>query len=190
MGCMYRFEEEHSTLGQVSNFKSFSYMKYIIIICLIAISYESNAQTEKFKSLFMYKFLQGMEWPAGKLGDKYVIAVLGDQEIINNLNAILKGRNINGKPIEVADYSPGTALTGTSILFISDKKKDLFESLKKEATSSNTVIITESPGLGAKGAFLNFINSGGKLKFEMNQKSFDQAKIRVSTSVSSLAIQV
>ena len=165
-------------------------MKYILIIGLMIMTYQANAQAEKFKSLFMYKFLQGMEWPDGKVGDKYVVAVLGDQKIIDNLQVVLKGRNVKGKMVEVKNYVPGTSLTGVSVLFIANSKKDLFESLQKEAVSSSTVLIMESPGFGSKGACMNFVNAQGKLKFEMNQKIFDEMNIKVAGNISSLAIKV
>lgn len=138
----------------------------------------------------MYKFVQGMEWPASKVSESYKITVLGDDAVYAQLKTLTNGRLVNGKRIEVSKYTPGTSLGSYAILFLAHSKRDLFEGLQKESISSSTVLITESPGLAKKGSFINFVVEASKLKFELNTSSFSSASVKVSNTLESLGTVV
>ncbi|MEM6358848.1 MAG: YfiR family protein [Bacteroidota bacterium] len=148
---------------------------------------QSYGQVEKYKALFIYKFVQGMEWPVSKVSDTYKITVLGDDAVFNQLKTMIKGRFVNGKEIEVSKYKPGTPLENYVILFLGHSKRSLFENLQKEAVSSSTVLITETPGFAQKGSFINFNVESSKLKFELNKSSFNTSSVKVSGTLESLA---
>ena len=100
---------------------------------------------------------------------------------------MIKGRFVNGKEIEVSKYKPGTPLENYVILFLGHSKRSLFENLQKEAVSSSTVLITETPGFAQKGSFINFNVESSKLKFELNKSSFNTSSVKVSGTLESLA---
>ena len=150
----------------------------------------SHAQIEKFQALFMYKFLQNFEWPVNKNADAFKIGIIGDDALKSELTKLVSGRTVQGKSINVTSYTPGSSTTSFCMIFLGDKRKDLFESLNRTSTSSSTIVITESPGLGKKGAAINFVTVGGSLKFEMNSSTFSSANVKASGSIKSLAILV
>ena len=166
-------------------------MKYLVIlITMLSLSFSSVEQVDKYKALFMFKFIQNMEWPAGKTTEAYKIAIMGNTELIEQMNEIANGRNVNGRPIQVEPFVVGQSLQDVHILFIADSQLPLFEELKDEALSSSAVIITDSRGYGEKGACINFIMDGNRLKYELNTASINEASIVVSASIKSLAVLV
>ncbi len=150
----------------------------------------TQAQVDRYKALFMYKFIQGMEWPAGKVSSSYKVGVLGDYAVFSQLKTMTNDRAVKGKPIEVTQYTPGTSISNFTMLYVAHSKRNLFEELQKQAVSGSTVLITETPGLAQKGSFINFKLDAGKLKFEMNRSSFGEANVRVNGALESLAIIV
>ncbi len=165
-------------------------MKKIILSILILLSFQVQAQDEKFKALFMYKFAQNFEYPGGKLGDTYTIGVIGSEAMVSQLQTLTAGRKIGGLPIDVQSYTPGSSMRDIAMVFIAHRSRDLFESVSKQASNNSTVVVTETPGLGAKGSAMNFITNSGKLAFEMNVGSLDAANVKVSSTLRSLAILV
>ncbi len=167
-------------------------MKYFIIYTLVFINglLTGYAQEDKYKALFMYKFIQNFEWPASKNSGEYKVGVLGDNGIIDQINTLTAGRMVNNKAIKAVNYSQQESLDDYAIVFIAASEKDKLSSLSDQSVSASTVLISESPGSGKEGAFVNFIESGGKLKFEMNLSRFDKAGINVAGSIKSLAVLV
>lgn len=164
-------------------------MKYIIItIISLSLSLSTFGQESKYKALFIYKFLQNIDWPAEKVADKYTVAVLGDSEVLSQIRSLTSGRSISGKPIEVLDY-PGS-MNGINLLFLSANSTDQFEALNEDAVANSVVLVTESEGFAKRGAAINFTNTGGKLKFEMNPNTISSSGLTVSGSIKSLAILV
>lgn len=161
--------------------------KVIISLVLILSAMTAEAQIEKFQALFMYKFVQNLEWPSDKEFDNYMIGVIGDDGFKTAITDLVKGRSVKGKPIEVVDYTPGASTGKYHLIFIGDKSKNIFEATKKQAIKTATVLVTESSGLGQKGATINFITVGGALKFEMNETTLSASDVKASGSIKSLA---
>ncbi|MEO9484755.1 MAG: YfiR family protein [Ekhidna sp.] len=166
-------------------------MRYILsFLLIITFSLLAQAQMEKYKAIFLYKFAQNFEWPSDKISENYKIGIFGDVPLYDELIKLTNGRTINGKSIEVVKYTPGNDLGTLCILFISDKNKDTIELMSKAGKASNTVIVGESPGLSKKGACINFISNGNSLKFELNETNLKESKVKASGSIKSLAILV
>jgi hypothetical protein len=53
-----------------------------------------------------------------------------------------------------------------------------------------TLLITEEAGLGAKGSDINFITKDGKLAFELNQAAASKRNLKVSNTLTSMAILI
>ncbi len=164
-------------------------MKYIITSIIgLSLSFSTFGQESKYKALFIYKFLQNIDWPSDKVAENYTVGVFGDPEVLSQIKTLTAGRNINGKTIEVVDFSG--SMTGLNLLFLSKSNNDQFEALNKEASANSVVLVTESQGMAKRGAAINFINPGGKLKFEMNPASIAASGVTASGSIKSLAILV
>ncbi len=166
-------------------------MRYLIVaLFILTTALSANAQIEKYQALFMYKFLQNFEWPAGTVDGGFKVGVLGSDEVQSQFSKLVNGRSIGGKSIEVIKYTPGSSTAGLCMVFISNKNKDLFESIQKTALGSSTVVVCESPGLAKKGAAVNFVTAGGSLKFELNESSLEASKVKASSTIKALAILV
>ncbi|MEM9341023.1 MAG: YfiR family protein [Bacteroidota bacterium] len=165
-------------------------MRYFtIVMILLTFSASVNGQEAKYKALFMFKFLQNMEWPETKVGDAYRIEVFGSRELVNEMKKVIVDRRVNGKAIEVSEYTR-SELDNVNILYIAKSKESSFYELNEQAISKSVVVITESSGLARKGASINFIKDNNRLKFELNEKSFSRAHILVSSEIKTRASSV
>jgi hypothetical protein len=51
-------------------------------------------------------------------------------------------------------------------------------------------VVTDKPGMSGKGAAINFVELDGKIKFEINQQVTEAHGLKVSSSLTNLAIIV
>lgn len=165
-------------------------MKLLATIILLAIVHKgAHAQEDKFKAIFVYKFLQTIQWPTSKPGEKYLIGVVGTGAMKKELTALATVKKVQSKDIVVETYNAANA-TQYHIIYETKDASQETEKLSQEAVKNSSVLITESPGLSSKGSFLNMIISGGKIKFEMSRHQFADAKIKTSKELEALAIMV
>jgi YfiR/HmsC-like len=161
----------------------------ITIFILALIPKSVFAQEDKFKAIFVYKFLQTIQWPTGKPIDKYLIGVVGSGAMKGELTALAAVKKVQSKDIVVEVYNAQKA-TQYHIIYETKDASQETEKLSQESVKNGSVLITEAPGLSSKGSFLNMIVSSGKIKFEMSRQRFADAKIKPSKELESLAVMV
>lgn len=128
-----------------------------------------------------------MEWPAEKGTEKYTIAVVGDTYLIDEASALAENKHINGRSIEVVNYTSDFHMASINVLFISNSLSDLLPNFQSLAKENAVLIVTESPGLAKKGAGINFFDKGGKLKFELSTSALEASGINASRSIIDIA---
>lgn len=141
-------------------------------------------------SMLIFNFIKYIDWPdAAKSGD-FVIAVYGDDNVFEQLNTFYSSRPIKGQQAQIIKVNSLNELNSAHVVYVADKKSSDFESLNSKFNGKPTLIITDRSGLGKKGSCINFKEVGGKLKFEINQSSFDTNKLKISSQLVSMGIMI
>ena len=167
--------------------------KLILIFLFSFVTFSfSLAQKEKYQSLFIYNFTKYIKWPENYVAEKFVIGIIGNSKIIDDLNemAITKKKTANGAEIEVKKYSSPEEVGECHILFVSENMVDRFPLIDVRTSGKPILLITDSPGMGAKGSIINFVERDGKIKFELNESSATKRNLVISGSLTSLAILI
>ena len=169
-------------------------MKRILLIFFVFTIFSSIsfAQKEKYQSLFIYNFTKYIKWPESYNGEKFVIGVIGNSEILSALNemASSKKKTGTGEVIEIKKYSSVENIDDCNILFVSNDAVNNLEKIVDQTSSKPILIITESPGMATKGSIINFVDQNGKIKFELNEAKATTRGLVVSGSLTSLAIMI
>jgi YfiR/HmsC-like len=76
------------------------------------------------------------------------------------------------------------------MLFVPSTLSGQLGEVLSKVGSKSTLVITEQPGLGAKGSDVNFIMKDGKLAFELNQTALTKHKLKASSELTRLAILI
>ncbi len=166
-------------------------MKYMLL-ALISVSLISQTfgQDEKYKALFIYKFIRDMEWPQEKTANGYHIAILGNDALLSEFNQLVTGKTINGKTIKAEKFSSQHYMSEINLLFIANEATQKFNELSEDAMSNSVLIVTESPGLCDKGSMVNFNSDSERLRYEMNLASMEQSRIKASSALQASAILI
>ena len=73
------------------------------------------------KAAFLHRFIGLVEWPPGSFrgpGDPLVIAVAGNEPVAADLEQMVEGRHVNGRPVAVRRWRDGDSLSGVHMLLI------------------------------------------------------------------------
>lgn len=147
-------------------------------------------QDEMFKALFMYNFTKNIEWPTEYKQGDFIIGVLGNSPIIDELDKIAARKTVGNQKIVIKRYATLDEVNQCHILFIPTTKSNVLADAVAKCNSNATLIITDKPGLVHSGAALNFVKVDGKQKFEISTANIEKSDLKVNAYLVSLGIEV
>jgi len=165
----------------------------VVLMCamITVMSFQTAyAQKEKFHSIFIYNFSKYVKWPDATSSGKFIIGVMGTSTIQNVLKEMAASKQVNGMAIEVKQCNSVADIRGCQILYISESESSKLDQVVSQTQSQSVLIVTDKPGLAKQGAAINFVEVDGKIKFELNQGNAESHGLKVSGSLTSLAILV
>lgn len=150
---------------------------------------EPGASEYQVKAAFLYNFAKFVRWPDTAFADRnspLVIGILGDNPFGKSLDLAVKGKSINGHPLQLRRVATSGEMKACQVLFICQKpKRNLAETLNA-LDSAKTLTVSEANGFYDAGGMINFVMEGSKVRFEIN----DAAASRVGLSISSKLLSV
>jgi hypothetical protein len=162
-----------------------------LLSLLLLASWSGYSQEYKLHPVYIFSFTKYVIWPdTYKTGD-FEILVLGDSPIIKELNnmASLK-KTPDNRTIRVSKIESPAEIKKCNVLFVPVSKSKLIADVLTKVGTDPILIVTEEPGLGAKGSNINFIVKDGKLAFELNQTSMSKQNLKASSELSRLAVMI
>lgn len=116
--------------------------------------------------------------------------MLGDSPIIEELKAMAQAKKVGDRNIKVTRISSPDEIRKCNILFVPAAQSSQINEVLTKVTTQSILVVTEEPGLGARGSNVNFITRDGKLAFELNQGAATKQGLKVSNELSRLAILI
>ena len=151
---------------------------------------EAPTQDDTFKALFIYNFLQYVEWPDEDTSGVYVIRVLGDAGLTGPLEEIALKRTIGGRELVVERASGIDALDPCHVLFLTGALEEGLEGILEAAEPSHVLTVGDTEGFADRGVAINFTTVEGKLKFEINRRALERAGLEASSQLLKVAVRI
>ncbi len=161
-----------------------------LFITFILLTQVLQAQKYNYYQIFMYNFTRYIQWPPEELSEDFVIGILGNSEIVKELQDMARIKKVNSHNINIKVYNSVEEIGQCQMLFVPEDKSKFIEDVLAKLGNQSTLLITEKPGLGVEGSGINFIVRDGKLRFELNKSATDRANLKVSGELSKLAILI
>jgi len=170
-------------------------MKKLSTLVIAALLIGSGAKAQdrpihEVYSMMVFNFTRYVQWPDQAASGEFVIGVIGNSEVYNTLNGWYSGKPRGSKTYVIKKFNNASEVTDCHVLYIDKAKSGEFDAANTKVKGKGTLVITDKNGLGEKGSAINFKTVDNKLKFELNQKAVDAANLKVSGSLSSMAILI
>jgi len=141
-------------------------------------------------SMMVYNFIKYVQWPDHTETGEFVIGVIGNADVHSTLNSWYGGKPRGNKTYVIKKFSSAAEVTNCHVVFIDKSKSGEFDAVNNKVKGKGTLVITDKAGLGEKGSGINFKNVDNKLKFELNQRALEASNLKVSGTLSSMAIMI
>ncbi len=142
------------------------------------------------QSMFIYNFSRLIEWPASYKSGEFVIGVLGNSTVFDELETFTASKKVGNQDISVVRFRDPAEITNCHILFVSFGKSNKMGEVLTKVGNRSTLIIGEKNGLVSSGAAINFVIEQDKLKFELKVDHAKSNGLKVSSSLQNMAILV
>lgn len=149
------------------------------------------ARASEVKAAFLYKFASFVEWPPGTFqrpDQPLVIAVLGDDEVAANLEQLIAGRNVEGRPVVAKRIPEGASTSGAHILLIGERRESRLREAIEQASGPVLVVTEQAEGLRL-GAVLDFSDEEGRVRFSASLAAAETRNIKLSARLLTVALR-
>jgi hypothetical protein len=160
----------------------------ILLALLFSASGFSQTNDYRFHSVFIYNFTKYIQWPPAQQTGDFVIAVVGNSPVYDELEKITINKMVGNQKIVVKKYRSVGEIDNCQILYVPGNAS--FDAVYEKIKGKPVLMITEKTGLAQKGSGINFIMQDSKWKFELNESATQHAGLKVSKELSKLAILV
>jgi hypothetical protein len=139
-------------------------------------------------SMMVYNFTKYVQWPDHNESGEFVIGVVGNTDVHSTLNAWYGGKPRGGKTYIIKKFNSAAEVADCHVVFVDKSKSNEFDLINNKVKGKGTLVITDKVGLGERGSGINFKTVDNKLKFELNQRVLEASNLKVSGSLTSMAI--
>ncbi len=160
---------------------------------MLLFSSESAAQELNYKAytLFVYNFMKYIEWPENVSKGDFVLGVMGDSRVSEELIELAKTKKAKGRTIIIKKISSAEEALNCHMVYISSSKSSTIKTLKEKVKGKPVLIVGEREGLAGRGAALSFATlDDDVLKFDINKNVIEQHSLKISSSLLALGIVV
>jgi hypothetical protein len=141
------------------------------------------------KAAFLYKFAAFVEWPAGTFAREdvpLVIGVLGDEAVATDLEQIVAGRTLDGRPVAVRRLREAESAEGMHILLLGPGREPRVRELAA-AFPGPVLVVTEQDNGLRLGGVLNFSTDDGRVRFSASPAAAEARGLRLSARLLAVA---
>lgn len=162
-------------------------LNHIVILIILSagtiLPIKSNAQANEYllKAGYIEKITHFIEWPKkqNKNDSIFIIDVYGDDKFYYALGEIFNKVNVKNKKVKIRTITNIEELSESQLLFIPKIKTNDLSKVLNYVKGKPILTISDSEGFAEAGGFINFYEFENKLRFEINQRSMEEAGFTV-----------
>jgi hypothetical protein len=144
-----------------------------------------SAQNEKFHAIFLYKFIDNVNWPDSR--KELRVGIIGDTKVLDEFQKILKARSVSNL---IAQKITVSEVSTCDVVFVPETHNAVFNRVMENVKSKSILVITEEPDFVRKGAGISFLQGEDKLGFIVNKHALDEKGLKVSTLLLTLGKEI
>lgn len=149
-----------------------------------------SVTADQLTAAFLFGFAKFVEWPLDTFptaNSPLTFGIVGDEFVGYSLDRLTHRKVINGRPLQVHLLKDGDDLTDIHLLFIKESDKSRAADVMKSLSGSTVLTVSDLKGFCELGGVIRLFIEDNHVRFEVNLDAAEQARVRVSSRVLTLA---
>lgn len=146
---------------------------------------------EQVKSAFLINFPKYVDWPPNAFAETnspIVVAVFGETGLDQDLQKMIKGKTIMGRPLVFKRVTATEEFTsGCHVLFIDAATVQRTPDILSKLTGVSVLTVGESDGFLDSGGVIRLARRDRKVRLEVNLAAAGRAHLKISSKLLSVA---
>jgi hypothetical protein len=145
---------------------------------------------ERSAAMYIYNFTRYFEWPEDTKQGDFIISIVGDNILYNELTGIVEGRRVGNQQIVVQNHRNLNDLGKCHILFLAESPSRRLSNIADQLSDFPTLFIASLDGATRNGAVINFVVRDQTMRFELHKSNASSKGLQVDSRLDNLAIVV
>ena len=143
------------------------------------------------KAIFLYRFAGYVAWPASTTSvPQFTIAVLGAEDVAEELSRFLPEHPIQGRPARVTAIHELSQLGNAQMLYIGPGVPGRVSALIDTLKNRPILIVTDQPGALEEGSMVNFVTVQQHVRFEISTAAAKRSGLQIGSGLLAVAERV
>jgi hypothetical protein len=138
------------------------------------------------KAVFLFNFSRFVEWPASAFANAnapFVVGVFGHDPFGGDLDEVVKGEAVNGRPLVVRRVQSAAEAADCQILFIHQSEDRRLDELLSALGHRSTLTVSDLPGAAQRGVMIRLVTEQGRVRMRINVESARAAELTISSNL-------
>ncbi|MGE3166906.1 MAG: YfiR family protein [Planctomycetota bacterium] len=156
----------------------------------------------RVKAGYIINFCKFTTWPAAAFerdDQALTLAVLDDPPLAEVLEAAVRGKQVNGRPLVVVRLATPAdgklqrlfeSAEPRHLLYVSDRARAGWPALRPGLAGRSTVTVSDIPGFIEQGGMLGLVLRNSRVAFEVGMDAVKSADLKLDSRLLSLAARV
>ena len=142
------------------------------------------------QSVYLFDFAKFVRWPEGADHGALTICVAGPKGYTDTLTRLVKGEQINSRPLAVRAVQTPEDEAGCDIVFIEDAAKDHLDDLLAATEGKAVLTVSDVPGFLDRGGMIQFLMIDKRVRFSVDLRPAVHSGIGLSSELLKVAVNV
>jgi hypothetical protein len=164
-----------------------------LYLCLVLVASNEAAEPPReyqVKAAFIYHFAQFVEWPADAFESEHapiIICIVGHDPFRGALDEAIRDKTVAGRRLIIRRHAALVDIPPSHIFFVSAADQQNFAEMRRQIGGHPTLTIGEHDAFSRAGGMIRLFTDENKVRFEINPKAAERARIKISARLLKLA---
>jgi hypothetical protein len=167
--------------------KLFVWLALAVPLLLDGASAAVAAPTEyQVKAVFLFNFSQFVDWPPQAFSDArapLVIGVLGADPFGADLDEVVRGETVNGRPLLVRRFRRVEEIKDCHILFIGGSERARLEQILQALQGRSILTVSDDEDFARRGGMIRFTTDKNRIRLGVNLEAAVTAGLTISSKL-------
>lgn len=160
-------------------------LSVLFVISIVKFNY-AQVELARAQAMFMYNFTKFFDWPQTEKTGDFVMGVLGDRDLASELERATSGKKNVTQNIVVKYFRNIDEVTKCHVIFVDAIKSNDLTNIHSK-TGVHVLIISDSNSGINKGAAIQFLMEGDRLKYDFSKENALKHGLKFHSKVSEMA---
>ncbi len=153
---------------------------------MTAVSATAINEEYQLKAVFLFNFLQFVDWPAKAFSDPHspiYVCVLGTDPFGDELDGVMAGERLEGRPIVVERHKDVAETSHCHLVFIANDSATRERQALAALESKPILTVGDADDFASRGGIIELDVRDNRIRLLINLQAANQAQLRLSSKL-------